>query len=490
MKLLKNIGIAILSVVGLLFFSGCEDMLEEENKSQLAAENLLTSKLGIETVIAGAYSKINDVQHSRNIIKREEMTSDIMWQTGGGENGTAVSLINFFWDSNNWLEAFDWTRYWNAIRDANTILDNIEGLTDVSDTEKLQIIAEAKLLRTWSYYILWAQYGTLPIRTSLTDAPELPRASNEEFAVFMESEMLEAIQDLPEPGQEPNYGRIHSDGGRALLCKWYLNTKQWQKSADMAKAIMDRGNFTLFPSYFDLFALENERNSEFILVSTGLANQSNAMSLWATSAPTGYVMGLDGGLEGVVNNTWSNFASQYRLYDDFYHSFEEGDDRRSRILTRHTNAAGEEVNLLDTPDNTRAMKFPPDPDTQGSSHGNDFPFVRYADILLSRAEALNELSGPNQESIDLINLIRDRAGLDNISLADFGSKETLRDHLANERLWEFWYEGKRRMDLIRMGKFIESAISRGKSAQEKHLLFPIPQVEIDANKLMVQNPGY
>src|SRR5690606_29643445 len=124
---------------------------------------------------------------------------------------------------------------------------------------------------------------------------------------------------------------------RALLCKWYLNTKQWQKAADMAKAIMDRGNFGLFPSYFDLFALENERNNEFILVSSFLANQNNALSLWATSAPPGYAVGLDGGLEGVVNNTWSNFASQYRLYDSFYNSFEEGDDRRTRILTRYIN---------------------------------------------------------------------------------------------------------------------------------------------------------
>lgn len=136
------------------------------------------------------------------------------------------------------------------------------------------------------------------------------------------------------------------------------------------------------------------------------------------------------------------------------------------------------------------MKFPPDPATQGASHGNDFPFVRYADILLSRAEALNELDGPNPLSIDLLNEIRNRAGLSDKAIEDFPTKESLRDHLLDERRWEFWYEGHRRTDLLRMGKYILNAENRGINAQEKHKLFPIPQVEIDANNLMAQNPGY
>lgn len=206
--------------------------------------------------------------------------------------------------------------------------------------------------------------------------------------------------------------------------------------------------------------------------------------------PPDFYEGIDGGLDGVVNTTWSNFASQYRLYDEFYNSFEEGDTRRQRIITKYFNSKGEEVNLLNTPDNTRAMKFPPDPATQGVFHGNDFPQVRYADILLARAEALNELNGPNQESIDLINAIRNRAELADITLGDYPSKDALRFHILDERRWEFWSEGKRRRDMLRMGVYISNAQARGKDAQEKHKLFPIPQAEIDANKQIQQNPGY
>ena len=122
--------------------------------------------------------------------------------------------------------------------------------------------------------------------------------------------------------------------------------------------------------------------------------------------------------------------------------------------------------------------------------GNDFPLLRYADILLSRAEALNETNGPNQESIDLINQVRTVAGLGSLSIADFSSKDSLRDQILRERGWEFHTEALRRQDLIRHGKFIQWAKDRGKAASDYMALFPIPQTEIDANENIRQNTGY
>lgn len=469
---------------------GCDKILEEENIAQIQSDNLLSDINGIESVLADSYAQIGKANSIRDLTKREEMTADELWQTGGGENGTAVSLINFFWDSNNDLEAFDWQNYWNAIRDVNTILDNVEDVQSIEDGQKEELIAEARFLRIWAYYFLWNQYGAMPIRTSLEDPRELARASVEEFNEFMESELLDVIPNLPSPGNERNYGRVNKCGAQALLCKWYLNNHKWEKSAEVAKDIIDSGFFELVPSYFDLFKLENEQNSEFILVNALKANDGNGYNLLATNLPPDYLEGIDGGMQGFVNTSWSNFASQYRLYDEFYYSFEEGDARRDRILTRYINSKGEEVNLLDQKDNTRAMKFPPDPSAQGTFHGNDFPFIRFADILLSRSEALNEMNGPNQESIDLINKIRIRANLKGLELSEFADKESLRDHILDERRWEFWYEGKRRRDLLRMGKYISNAQERGKNATEKHKLFPIPQEEVDANTLLEQNPGY
>ncbi|MEJ7830419.1 MAG: RagB/SusD family nutrient uptake outer membrane protein [Segetibacter sp.] len=123
--------------------------------------------------------------------------------------------------------------------------------------------------------------------------------------------------------------------------------------------------------------------------------------------------------------------------------------------------------------------------------GNDLPEIRYADILLSRAEALNELTGPNTESINLINLVRKRAELTDVKLTDFTSKDALRDHIIKERGWEFYSEGLRREDLIRTGKFISYAQARGvANAKDYKVLFPIPQQALDADPLLKQNPGY
>ena len=91
-------------------------------------------------------------------------------------------------------------------------------------------------------------------------------------------------------------------------------------------------------------------------------------------------------------------------------------------------------------DDKRSFKFEEDLAATGADLGNDFPVVRYADILLSKAEALNELTGPTQEAIDLINLVRTKAGVTLLKTGDFASKDLLRAHILKERGWEFFTE--------------------------------------------------
>src|SRR5699024_876664 len=138
-------------------------------------------------------------------------------------------------------------------------------------------------------------------------------------------------------------------------------------------------------------------------------------------------------------------------------------------------------------DDIRSLKYPEDPNGIGDVTGNDFPLLRYSDILLSRAEALNALQGPNVESVNLITEVRAAAGLQPLNLTTFTGKEALRDQIVKERGWEFHTEGRRRQDLIRSGKFIEVAKQRGKEAFDYQVLFPIPQGEIDKNPKLKQN---
>lgn len=491
---MKHLLIYTLSLSALCISPGCESLLKEPVKSEYTESTLLATRSGLESVLADAYGKGNDI---RNIVKRSDMTTGLLTQSGGGENGTAVPLIHFRWDPSNELEAFSWMAYWEMIRNANVVLANLpdaSGFTREEDKTRLE--AEARFLRIWAYYYLWDQFGPMPIRKSVADPLELPRASEEEFCAFMETELLDIIDRIYPSDREPAYGRGHKSAALGFLCLWYLNTHQWQKCADAAQQIIDgKGGkkYELFPDYNELFALENERNKEFIWTITCLANSGSTNILLATDLPLDFKEGVDGQLAGVINTKWSNFASNYRLYDDFYKSFDKNDQRKGRIVTLYKDSKGKIVDLLDAThkDDTRAIKFPPDPAASGNAHGNDFPLIRYAEILLARAEALVELNGVNQTTIDLINQIRKRAGLPDLSIQFFPAKDALLEQILNERKWEFFHEGKRRRDLIRTNRYIQCARDRGIThAEAYHVWFPIRQSAIDANPLLKQNEGY
>ena len=127
-----------------------------------------------------------------------------------------------------------------------------------------------------------------------------------------------------------------------------------------------------------------------------------------------------------MDKFWCSIPYLYRFYD----TFEAGDARTEVLITHYTDQNGEEVELLrdangNALDDVRSFKYWPDPNASGENNGNDIVYIRYADILLCRAEALNELNGPNAESISLINQVRQRAKVADIVLGDYPTKESL-----------------------------------------------------------------
>lgn len=315
--------------------------------------------------------------------------------------------------------------------------------------------------------------------SSRPDNLEPSRASENEMKAFIEEEYTAITEVLPEQRSVEETGRATKGAALGMLTKFYLNTKQWQKSSDTAQQIMDMGIYELYPDYFELFQVENEHNSEFIFVHPVVPAAGVGNVFPPAAFPPDYP----------TPGSHENWAAQVRLRDSFVTSFDSDDDRLELIITEFTDVDGNHVELLGN-DNARSFKYWPDPNANGRHTGNDIPEIRYSDILLSRAEALNELNGPNQESIDLINEVRNRVGISELKLSDFSDKEELRSHILQEREWEFYHEGKRREDMIRQDMFISNAQSRGKNAQEHHTLFPIPQSEMDANPNLEQTSGY
>ncbi len=474
--MIKIINNCIYFLIGLSVIStilSCEDGLTENPYDQYAPTNVLNSQEGLEALLYSAYGyQQRHTAEFRNIQNNylEEATTDLFLEQGGGQGPAAAELQNFTFGSEHpWIgQMFD--ELWNAIRDTNLFLANVDNATDYPNRESR--IGEARFIRALQYHLLTKWFGEVPL--ILTSTPELypAKVSLSELEQFIEDELLAAIALLPV--RQDDYYRITKGAALGILTKHYLNTKQWQKTVTTTQQLIALGEYSLFPDYIGLFAADNDRNSEYIFA-TALDRSLTGNTWMSLSLPPGYP--IDG----------PNFAAQFKYYDDFVNSFAENDKRREFFLTEYTNTNGDFVQLLGN-DDTRSLKYW-DPARIGSLQENDWPIVRYADILLSRAEALNEINGPTQEAIDLINSVRNRAELEDLLVSEF-TQETLRDQILQERAWEFYSESQRRSDLIRHGKFISSAIERGKAAQPYHIFYPIPQSEINANPNLVQNEGY
>ena len=244
-------------------------------------------------------------------------------------------------------------------------------------------------------------------------------------------------------------------------------------------------NHTIFSDYTKLFSVEGENNKEYIYRAPCIAQNGYQNNYMPHAFPPNYP----------IQSNWVNFGAQFRTYTEFYETFEEDDLRRQLLISEYIDQSGNQIYLNrdengNQLDNVRSFKYWPDPNAVGEYNGNDIVYVRLADILLSKAEALNEKLGPNIESINLINEVRLRANATAIKLEDFTIKDELREFLLAERGREFYSEGLRREDLIRHEKFISGAVERGKDAKPHQVLFPIPQRQIEANDKLVQNEGY
>ncbi len=479
---MKNkIFISIIFFLVLTIPYSCTGPLEEEVFSELSDQYLKTED-GLNTLVYSMYSSFHtaSLNYPRDFFVSAYMTGSAYGVGGTWEAATAAPFKNFTWDANNGHFSAKWVELFDIIRNANLVLDKLSDGGEYSNEYVNLVTAEAKGARGQAYAILYNHFGTTPIFTTTYTADlELPRASDAEMMSRIETDLAEAAVSLPVTASQ--YGRLTKGAALGFLCKYYLNTKQWQKSADAAKSVIDLNVYQLQANYMNAFGVANEGNSELIWVHT--AESVNHMeALAALNLPKDYPLPPG---ESV-------YATRTYWYDAFLDSFEDGDIRLNAFVKSYVSIdPGNPVRIGYGKNQSLCLKYGTDPNALSPQTGIDLPEIRYADILLSRAEALNELNGPTQESIGLINLVRTRAGISSLVLADY-NQETLRAKILNERIHELFFEGKEREDMIRYGNFISSATARGViSAKESHKLFPIPQSEIDANgNITENNPGY
>ena len=469
----------ILYTVLLLCAAGCSQPLEEVVYSSFGPSNFFQKADDAESLLVSAYS-VEQRRSFRNYMLMAELTTDLQIEREGGLRSLAQPLEDFTWNATHDFFNGAWTTHYSTIYRANLVLDQVPGIA-MDESRKAQILAEAHFLRASAYFILYDLFGPVPLITSSNNSSDdrPSRPAKEAFLTFLEAEFSGAGDVLPATASQ--YARATKGAAYGLLTKLHLNNKKWQQAADAAKKVMDLGVYKLFDgaNRTNLFDIANEKNTEFIYVRPKLAQAGLGDTYIAHVAPPNYKF-------QVAPKT--NYAAQVKVLSAFYNTFDPVDQRRQAIITDYVDLTGKTIKL--GTDDFRSFKYKEDVTATGEELGNDFVNLRYADILLSRAEALNELNGPTQEAIDLINQVRAKAGVTVLNLGDFTAKDALRTHLLKERGWEFFSEELRRQDLIRHGKFIDYAKGRGKVAFDYQVLFPIPQSEIDRNPNLKQNEGY
>jgi hypothetical protein len=256
------------------------------------------------------------------------------------------------------------------------------------------------------------------------------------------------------------------------VIKVYLTQQQWQKAADKsAQVINGVYGYDLFANFQDVFNVATENGKEHIFSIQFKSNAGGRGNSMAQRSTPNNIPGISGDNADMPN------AGVYNLYS--------ANDKR-RDVTFYTS--------LVSPVDGKTYTFPPlfgkyrDPAVLSTpaESGVDVPLIRFAEVLLINAEALNEINGPVTEAYNAINRVRVRAGLD--SLRDL-TQAQFRDSVYFERRLELMNEYQRWFDLVRTHRMVDELHAQGKpNASEKFYLYPIPQREIDLNPALTQNP--
>jgi hypothetical protein len=438
---------------------------------------------------------------------------------------------------------------YTRIRRCLTLLENVDNATFSDESVKKDIVAQARTILAYDYFKMGFRYGGVPIIKSFKDAEEaqVPRNTEAEVKQYIYDEIDKAIPDLNEE-RAPWGGRIRKGAALAVKMRSALYWGDYQRALDAAKAIKTLNQYELAASYADLFTLA-ERNSKEIILSVQhlmpsksewlVTLPNNADGGWSSMVPTQKLVDM---YEMANGKTTDEAGSGY----DPTHPFAGRDPRMAMtVLYPGQDWRGGILNTLDemvggaknpnyptSADNasktglTWAKYVAPLEQYGGSLDPTEQQQIvfRYAEVLLTIAEASNELSGASDEVYDALDEVRTRAGMPSVDRTKYAAKEALRELIRRERTVELAGEGFRRADILRWkddaGKMLaETALNgpltrvtgtvddagtdpytratisgteiieeRKFAAHNRYL--PFPQSSIDKNPQLEQNPGY
>jgi tetratricopeptide (TPR) repeat protein len=484
----------IIFLLMLLVFSGCKKYLEKAPLDSVNSENFWKTEEDAVAAINGAYQPLQWPKlYNLRIWSSDIWAGNSIVGAGGGTDGIETQDISNFVTATDNAAALDiWRGPAPGILRCNLVLEHVPSM-NISESLKNRILGEAKFLRAHYYFILVRLFGDVPLLTTPQYAGDDLRPARTPKAQVYEQiiqDFTDAINLLPSRGgyTGADIGRATKGAAAGMLAKVYLTLGNYQKAADLCQQVSTMG-YSLNADYSDNFNPQTKNSNESVF-EVQYSGKTSA-SFWDNENQASWVSTFTGPRN-------SNFVGGGYGWDqptqEFVDAYEAGDKRKDKTILYQ---GGPQFDGMDynssysvTGYNLRKFLVPksisPDYDTNPA----DFPVLRYADILLMWAEALNEL-GQTAQAETPLNLVRQRAGLGPVTGL---GKDAFREKVLHERRMELAFEGHQWFDLIRIdnGQYALNFLhSIGKiNAAAKHLLLPIPQKERDANPNLTQNPGY
>lgn len=406
-----------------------------------------------------------------------------------------IEMDNFTFDPTNISMGGVWRGYYIAIARANLALQGIPDV-DMDETLKKRLIGENKFLRAYCYFLLVQWFGEVPIITEILGGDEYytqQRRPVQEVYAQIERDLLDALEALPEKSAygSADLGRATKGAARGLLAKLHMLKKDFPKAEQYCLEIINSTQYSLLNKYSDNFLPVGENGAESVFEITAVALEPVDGVTGPGATPYNMVQGV----RGIPNLGWGF----NRPSDNLVSSYENGDPRREatviyvgEVLPDGSAQVQDNPEIIGERYNQKAW-VPAHPGLQDNGPGN-IRVLRYADVLLLAAEALNENNNPT-DALKYLNMVRKRArGTNNFILPDVTvtDKDQLRERIYKERRVELALEQHRWFDLLRWGRAASVMQAVGKNfVSGKHELLPIPQTEIDLTSgSMKQNPMY
>ncbi len=519
---MKNIKyILFLSIA--IITAGCAGFLDEVPKNSISPVNFYKTGQDAISAVNGAYAalRVNDY-YSRYWMTSSSLASDGTYSRLGttSDRGVIIHLSDAGMVVSNRYNIAIWSAVWQAVNRANAVLDNVPNI-EMDETLKARILGEAKFLRALTYFNMVRRWGGVPLilnetNTSDISALQVSRNSVDEVYSQIVKDLTEAVSVLPNISSYGNedIGRASKEAAQGLLAKVQLYLKDWNNAKTNALAVINSpSNLDLMPDPKDNWwtgngNVDNNVESIFEVQYNGVSPQGHQLGNNFEPNASGYGPGQWG---TIIGSLW------------WYNQFEDKDKRKEATwLTEYPAPSGDSLiqwhEFRFPVPHVNKYRDPQNKVSDGMAY--NIKVLRFADVLLTAAEAINESEGPGG-AYEYVNRVRRRAGLDDLAGL---SKEQLRDSIYLEFRKELCFEGQDYEELVRQGNLLKnkaaysvytippmyddngnvftppaSLIATIKSRQpvldnyelnEWNTVFPLPQTALDRNPKLTQNQGY